>query len=1011
MRSISSRSLKPTTRAVSTRAALFALLAASAGAHAQLVSHWTSPVNGSFDDPTLWTGPVPTSPGVDCIFDVPGPTPYFVGIGHALTANNVTLNDPHAVLIFSSGNNAAFVATLTGNLNVQQGQVQLGSYPGGFTTPRIVVAPQASFQIITLGLLDPLPSPTMGFSSLSGRIDTYSGSRAQFTSSFDLDANAVINIDNSAITFTGTQITGTGRIEFTGTSASFSKPSGTMTIASGVTIAISTKTPGAGGSIGYAENFGRIENYVQNASIGFNGVNHGIIDITSGLNFAGINDVEGTVSVTGSATLRGLDNRGSFIVKNGTVVLSSHVTNSGVLQLQNTQLILSGTNWTPADFTPFQLLGASRIIVNTDQIVDATDPAAPAQRGTFDLDAIGNISLTGGTFSNARIIGDGSHLLYTDGTLSNVDIVSTVSFTGNNSLRINGPLNVTGLLAISRSGTVFPAADQTITGTGTISLANAGALTPPASKTLTIAPTLTVRATEGVGSIARGSGLIANVINLGTLSVATGATLVLAGSNWQNAGLISLDPGSQLLLAGAWQPSAVGNLQRNGATVIVGETRNITGTTFDLNNFPALGPVDLSSSAYTGGTLVATGRVVKVVDVNSTFRGLKLTGTTLALDLDLLGSSALTGGTSLALSNAHIRLLGPTASLTATALTGTGTISFNGTASTRKIITNAIPAGITIETLTGTSDLASTSSDFTLANSGVINVATSPLRISSRFSNAGVMDVTNTFFKVADDFTNTAAGTVTIHSGATLSITSAPVRNNGTFIIQPGAHLTIGNGSPISGTSPIEMHGLLDFASTALNTFITPPHLSSTSTIAFLASNPTFDHVAFSGALTAAGTIQVNSTAKILPGTAYQILTATSITGQFNPTVTGTANIAYLLTLLPTPTAVSVRFDPRYQGDATLNGTVDGADLDALKNTFGKTSSTYNWFSGDFTGDHIVDLADLTIVSQNWTSTPEDWTASLTRNNLPSIPLYVPQPTALTPFVFASLLTRRRRNI
>jgi probable HAF family extracellular repeat protein len=64
---------------------------------------------------------------------------------------------------------------------------------------------------------------------------------------------------------------------------------------------------------------------------------------------------------------------------------------------------------------------------------------------------------------------------------------------------------------------------------------------------------------------------------------------------------------------------------------------------------------------------------------------------------------------------------------------------------------------------------------------------------------------------------------------------------------------------------------------------------------------------------------------------------------------------AYLLTL------------PRLPGDANLDGTVNGADLNIVLSNFDKTGM--DWAQGDFLGNGTVNGADLNIVLSNFNQT------------------------------------------
>ena len=64
---------------------------------------------------------------------------------------------------------------------------------------------------------------------------------------------------------------------------------------------------------------------------------------------------------------------------------------------------------------------------------------------------------------------------------------------------------------------------------------------------------------------------------------------------------------------------------------------------------------------------------------------------------------------------------------------------------------------------------------------------------------------------------------------------------------------------------------------------------------------------------------------------------------------------AYLLTL------------PRLPGDANLDGTVNGADLNIVLSNFNQTDM--DWAQGDFNGDGTVNGADLNTVLSNFNQT------------------------------------------
>jgi autotransporter-associated beta strand protein/T5SS/PEP-CTERM-associated repeat protein len=91
-------------------------------------------------------------------------------------------------------------------------------------------------------------------------------------------------------------------------------------------------------------------------------------------------------------------------------------------------------------------------------------------------------------------------------------------------------------------------------------------------------------------------------------------------------------------------------------------------------------------------------------------------------------------------------------------------------------------------------------------------------------------------------------------------------------------------------------------------------------------------------------------------------------------------------------------------GDADLNGTVNGADLAALRRNFGATGSQAVWQNGDFDYDGRIGPRDLVLLRRNF-GTSMSWAATGAGNIA-----IVPEPTAmaLIPPLAALALLRRR---
>ena len=83
----------------------------------------------------------------------------------------------------------------------------------------------------------------------------------------------------------------------------------------------------------------------------------------------------------------------------------------------------------------------------------------------------------------------------------------------------------------------------------------------------------------------------------------------------------------------------------------------------------------------------------------------------------------------------------------------------------------------------------------------------------------------------------------------------------------------------------------------------------------------------------------------------------------------GSANLAFLLT-------------PALLGDANLDGTVNGGDLNIVLSHYNQTGM--DWYHGDFNGDGTVNGGDLNIVLANYNQTVDV-----------SVGVAVPEPSTL----------------
>ena len=92
---------------------------------------------------------------------------------------------------------------------------------------------------------------------------------------------------------------------------------------------------------------------------------------------------------------------------------------------------------------------------------------------------------------------------------------------------------------------------------------------------------------------------------------------------------------------------------------------------------------------------------------------------------------------------------------------------------------------------------------------------------------------------------------------------------------------------------------------------------------------------------------------------------------------------------------LSWHMDPAIQGDANVDGVVDGQDFTILKSTFGDAGA---WGGGDFNGDGLVDGQDFTILKAHF------------GEGTPSGGATVPEPAALTLLGLGACLPLLRRR-
>jgi hypothetical protein len=127
------------------------------------------------------------------------------------------------------------------------------------------------------------------------------------------------------------------------------------------------------------------------------------------------------------------------------------------------------------------------------------------------------------------------------------------------------------------------------------------------------------------------------------------------------------------------------------------------------------------------------------------------------------------------------------------------------------------------------------------------------------------------------------------------------------------------------------------------------------------------DQVAITGEATLAGTLELSLIGEYVPDfyDKFVILTAGTLNGMFD-TITGySVSPDMSLAVVYDYDADNVTIVAAIPGDATLNGYVDGGDLDILLADWGTSVPPAN-YRADLSGDFFVDGDDLDLILSDW---------------------------------------------
>jgi hypothetical protein len=417
----------------------------------------------------------------------------------------------------------------------------------------------------------------------------------------------------------------------------------------------------------------------------------------------------------------------------------------------------------------------------------------------------GTFEIYEGTYAGTLSAAGGSVTAY-DGTLSGVTTIGSLSLSpyygGNLTATVEGGLTIAntgstvGTLNINGSYLLF-SGNQTVNG-GVLSygsgayatLALEAGGTPQAATTLTLGSKLTLlgqgSATLGysydttdtiindgtinqtAGTLTIGAGVFDNAA---TLSVASGAAVVVGSHSFTNTGAITLATG-ELLEVTNGTATSTGKLTVQGGTLAVASSGALTAPV-TLQS----GDLELYQGTY-GGTLTATGG--SITAYYGTLSAVTLVGS-LALVPYYNGNLAATveGGLTLAKSGSTVSTLniGDSYLEFAGNQTVNGGVLALGSTGFAEVLLEAAGSPLAASTLTLGSSL-------TLLGQGSAELGASTDTTDTIINDGTISQTAGTLSIGGGAFTN--AGTVTVASGALLELTSGSLASTGKILVEGG---------------------------------------------------------------------------------------------------------------------------------------------------------------------------------------------------------------------------------
>ena len=887
------------------RAAIAALLviAGTTPALAQDEIHWEDAISADWSCFLCWDPDGPPTPADAARIAVPGT--YTVTLDSNASIEGLTMDNPEATLLLSS-HTLSVLATLEDHgAYIRAGVLELRN-ASSIITPRLVALNSADAAMLL-----------------------------QNSSSVTAD---VLGVTNGAqvLALSGTSVIDTNFISLSG--------GGLIDIAASRTLRLPTTEIDGGGN-------GTIRlNPDAVLLVGDVVFQDATIEMDTAADIRGIADTNilsigptTLATVRGQGTIRdlGLDIGQLGVIEASTATLTIESTQTGGFINRGVLRAHSGAH----------LHLGNSAVENTDGIIEALD-------GSVVTLSDQPISITGGQL---RTEGSG---VIRDTTASGQVHLSDLAITGHYDLgssghtRLNGVIQLTGLVTVNNGTTLECNGDVLTHGAGEIVLAgNARLKGTDAAATLTNNDVLihgqgtinnfaslvnhaTIAADAG-GTLGVSAGSGNAITNRGTLRAESNSTLTLTDSTIDNdGGAIEALDGAQVALT--IQPLSIsrGTLRTEGSGVITDAT---SSGSLSLTNLTIDGHYDLGSSGYTKlrGTITNLGTLT-----------LDNAGCVLEFNTGVILDGA--GEIILGHSSCDLKGNGTSATLinTANTIRGTGLISNFGTLTNQGTIIADAPTALTINPPDSGALFdnqgtlrAETAAELNIQRGGFVTsgqVYIAPDALLQRSTSS------------ASDFRQTA-GSTTI---------------DGELRLQPGNEFIL-DGGALSGTGTLTADlaanaGTIEPGASVGTLSITrAATLGAACALDIEVGSQAADLLAIGSAAALDGTLTVTALPGDEPtvGTTFEILTAASVTGQFADVVA--AGFSFNRAAAPTYEAdrVLVRITRACPGDWTDDGTTNTLDVLAFLNAW-----TTGDPSADLNADGTVNTQDVLAFLNAWTT-------------------------------------------